>query len=87
MAEAWLHSPELRARCHENVRALWTCHAREALDHEAVAFDVYLAAGGSDTLRALVMLGVTSGLSLGISSYHQQLMAHDGQLTISKRWA
>lgn len=87
MAEAWLNSPELRARCHENVRPLWTWHALEELDHKAVAFDVYVAAGGSYELRAMVMLGVTIGLILGISSYHLQLMAHDGQLTNFKSWA
>jgi predicted metal-dependent hydrolase len=87
MAESWLEHPELRAACHENVRALWTWHAIEELDHKAVAFDVYQAAGGTHTLRAVVMVFVTFGLIGRISAFQLGLMAHDRELTNLTSWA
>lgn len=87
MAESWLNHPELRAECHENVRALWTWHALEELDHKAVAFDVYQAAKGPYQLRAIVMLFVTIGLISQISAFHLGLMAHDGELKNWRSWS
>jgi predicted metal-dependent hydrolase len=87
MAESWLKHPELRERCHRDVRALWLWHAVEELDHKAVAFDVYQAAGGAYSQRAVTMLFVTIGLIAGISVYQAQLMAHDGEATNLRAWA
>jgi uncharacterized protein len=79
MAEQWLTRADLRLRAQPEVRALWTWHALEELDHKAVAFDVYEASGGSYTLRVLVMLGVTYGLLRKVSSLHARLMLADRQ--------
>ncbi|MFT3921312.1 MAG: metal-dependent hydrolase [Myxococcales bacterium] len=87
MAESWLKHPELRERCHKDLRALWLWHAIEELDHKAVAFDVYQAAGGQYALRAATMVFVTIGLIGGISIYQAQLMAHDNEHKNLKSWA
>lgn len=87
MAESWLKHPEIREECHESLQALWLWHAIEELDHKAVAFDVYQAAGGRYSERAITMLFVTIGLIGGISIYQAQLMAHDGELTNVRSWA
>ena len=87
MAESWLKHPELREACHPELQALWLWHAIEELDHKAVAFDVYQAAGGEYARRALTMLVVTVGLIGGISIFQAQLMAHDNEHRNVRSWA
>ncbi len=87
MAESWLKHPEVRTQCHRELSALWLWHAIEELDHKAVAFDVYQAAGGSYAQRVATMVFVTIGLIGGISVYQAQLMAHDGQHKNVRVWA
>ncbi len=79
LAEQWLTRRDLRENAHPHVRALWTWHALEELDHKAVAFDVYRAAGGSYLLRVLVMASVSVAFLQKIASIHARLMAADGQ--------
>ena len=86
MAESWLSQPHLRAQAHENVRDLWTWHALEELDHKAVAFDVYKAAGGTYKDRVSAMAIITFGLIASISLIQLHLMARDGQLRNVKSW-
>jgi predicted metal-dependent hydrolase len=87
MAETWLNDDELRARCHQNVRALWTWHALEELDHKAVAFDVYQAAGGEYERRATIMAFVTIGLVATVARIQFALMKRDGQHRNIRSWA
>ena len=86
MAEMWLTNDELRAMAHPKVRDLWTWHALEELDHKAVAFDVYRAAGGNYPLRAIVMLGTTLGFISKVAHLHVRIMKEDGQLKNPKLW-
>jgi predicted metal-dependent hydrolase len=62
LAKLLLTDASLRARFHETMLPLWYWHAIEELDHKAVAFDVYQAAGGSYERRVLWMAGATLGL-------------------------
>jgi predicted metal-dependent hydrolase len=62
LAKLLLTNPSLRARFHEDMLPLWYWHAIEELDHKAVAFDVYQAAGGSYPRRVLWMAGASFGL-------------------------
>ena len=62
LAKLLLTDESLRARFHESMLPLWYWHAIEELDHKAVAFDVYQAAGGSYPRRVLWMAGASLGL-------------------------
>jgi predicted metal-dependent hydrolase len=79
LAQLWLTRADLRERADRDVRALWTWHALEELDHKAVAFDVYQATRGSYGLRVMTMLGVTFGFLAKVGSIHMRLMRADGQ--------
>lgn len=87
MAETWLTQDELRESCHPSVRALWTWHALEELDHKAVAFDVYQAAGGDYQRRVVIMAFVTLGLMFTVARIQWTLMGRDKQRTNLKSWA
>ena len=80
MAEAWLNTPSMRLAAHESVRPLWTWHAIEELDHKAVAYDVYLAAGGGYALRVVTMAGATAFLIVQVSSMQLRMLRRDRQL-------
>lgn len=79
LAETWLRRPEERENADPAVRALWTWHALEELDHKAVAFDVYQAVGGTYALRCITMLSVTARFMAKVASLHYRLMRADGQ--------
>lgn len=87
LADLWLTRDDLRAQAHPAVRKLWTWHALEELDHKAVAYDVYRAAGGTYPLRVLVMIGTTLGFVAKVASLHVRMMKEDGELTNVKSWA
>jgi uncharacterized protein len=56
LAEHLLRDPEARAMFHHPAaRQVFLWHALEESEHKAVAFDVYRAIGGSETLRIRVM--------------------------------
>ena len=56
LAETLLTDPDARAAVgHDGVRSLLLWHALEEAEHKAVAFDVYQAAGGTETMRIIVI--------------------------------
>jgi uncharacterized protein len=85
MAEMWL-TRDLRLEAHESVRDLWSWHAIEELDHKAVAFDVYVAAGGSYALRVTTMVAVSFAFFAKASELQARLMKHDGQAGNLRSW-
>jgi predicted metal-dependent hydrolase len=86
IAEEWLTRDDLRESAHQNVQPLWSWHAMEELDHKAVAFDVYQAAGGTYAMRAISMVLITIGFAALAASFHVRLMAADKQLFNVKSW-
>jgi len=90
MAEGWLTQDDMREAAAEPLRALWTWHAIEELDHKSVAFDVYREVSGDYGTRVRAMLRITLGFTLGVSIMHLRFMAEDGQLRnpayLAKRW-
>jgi predicted metal-dependent hydrolase len=80
MAEEWLSSPTLSRGAHESIRPLWTWHAIEELDHKAVAFDVFRAAGGGYFLRVVVMIFATIGFVTKVAQMHVRLLEAERQL-------
>jgi predicted metal-dependent hydrolase len=87
MAKFLLTHPELQARFDPQLLPLWTWHAIEELDHKAVAFDVYAAAGGSYETRVLAMVGATVGLIASSLVIQWHLMKRDGQASNLRSWA
>jgi predicted metal-dependent hydrolase len=79
LAEEWLTSG-LADQAHPNVRPLWSWHAIEELDHKAVAYDVYEAAGGGYSLRALTMITVSIAFIAKATEMHMRLLRAEGQL-------
>lgn len=86
LAKLLLTEPSLQQRFHRNMLPLWYWHAIEELDHKAVAFDVYQAAGGGYERRAAAMVVATIGL-LGTALIVQwHLMGSDGQRGNLRSW-
>jgi predicted metal-dependent hydrolase len=79
LAEEWLTSG-LADEAHPNVRSLWSWHAIEELDHKAVAYDVYQAAGGGYALRALTMITVSLAFLAKATEMHMRLLRAERKL-------
>lgn len=82
MAEMWLTTPELQQSAHESVRPLWNWHAIEEIDHKAVAYDVYVAAGGSYAVRVSAMVSATVILIAQVNRMQMRMLHKDGELTV-----
>jgi uncharacterized protein len=86
LAKLLLTDASLRARFHESMLPLWVWHAIEELDHKAVAFDVYHAAGGSYERRVLWMAGATLGLLGAAMVIQWHLLKQDRQHVNVRSW-
>lgn len=79
MAEAWLRDDELRAAADPRVRDMWTWHAIEEIEHKAVAFDVYRAAGGDYLTRIRFMAFISVAFTLSIARVQRSLLIKTGE--------
>jgi|HubBroStandDraft_6_1064221.scaffolds.fasta_scaffold452003_1 predicted metal-dependent hydrolase len=77
MAELLLDNEELREMMHPEARKLLVWHAIEETEHKAVAFDTYVAVGGTYRLRAISMLVTTLFFMATAASYQEHLMRRD----------
>jgi predicted metal-dependent hydrolase len=59
LGQMLLGNPALLEGAHPAMAALWQWHAAEENEHRSVAFDVYLAAGGDYSRRAITMVAAT----------------------------
>jgi predicted metal-dependent hydrolase len=75
LAESLLQNREMREELDPSIRGLWLWHALEEAEHKAVAFDVYLAAGGGYVRRAAIMLLTTAVFFAAQALAHARLMA------------
>ncbi len=66
---------------------IWAWHAIEESEHKAVAFDVFKAVGGRESVRLQEMLIVSVIFPVFTSIHLVQLMKEDGQLGNLKSWA
>jgi uncharacterized protein len=87
MAKFLITHPEFRARFDRSMLPLWLWHAIEELDHKAVAFDVYQAAGGRYPQRITWMLAATVGLISSSLVVQWHLMKREGQHTDLRAYA
>lgn len=86
LAEQLLANERMRNEVHESVRPLWLWHALEESEHKAVAFDVYVAAGGGYARRVAIMLATTVIFFAVQALVHARLMATRKILWKPWRW-
>ena len=81
-----LVQPACLEGAHEEVAELWRWHAVEEIEHKAVAFDVYRAAGGGYWLRfaAMVVFTATTLVDFPLRLVH--MLRVDGRLGDVRMW-
>lgn len=67
--------------------ALWRWHAAEENEHRAVAFDVFVAAGGTYIERVVVMILATAIFWAKVVEHQARMMNADGLLFSGREWA
>lgn len=87
MGQQILSDGRLLAGAHEELVRLWRWHALEENEHRHVAYDVFLAAGGTRFERSLVMAVATVIFWLKVIEQQLRMMAADGILLDGGEWA
>ncbi len=77
MAELLLEHDELRELMDPEARRLWVWHAIEETEHKAVAFDTYVAVGGTYRMRVITMLVTTCFFTVTAALHQARLMNQD----------
>jgi predicted metal-dependent hydrolase len=68
------------------MKALWDWHAAEEMEHKAVAFDVYRAAGGTETMRKRALRQATFFLSFDIIVGISHMLRKDKKMWRLRLW-
>ncbi len=87
LGELVLRDPAALEGADPTMAALWRWHAAEENEHKAVAFDVYLAAGGTYPERTLVMIGATIIFWAQVFEQQVRMMRVDGTEWSAREWA
>jgi predicted metal-dependent hydrolase len=87
MGLALLEDPRVLEGAHPVMADLWRWHAAEESEHKAVAYDVYLAAGGTYVERTIVMIVVSILFWLEVMVHQVRLTRADGTLWRLREWA
>ena len=87
MAHFLLADPRMLEGADETMAALWRWHAAEENEHKAVAYDVYLAAGGHWVERCLVMAVASAIFWFKIGEQQARMMKADGTLFSLREWS
>ncbi|UJR86098.1 Hypothetical protein I5071_81790 [Sandaracinus amylolyticus] len=87
MGHLILAKPALLEGAHPEMAALWRWHAAEENEHKAVAFDVYLKAGGNYAERSVIMLAATAVFWAKVLEFQARMMAEDGDALSAREWA
>jgi len=86
LAELLLGSNSVMNKADPAMRDLWRWHAAEEMEHKSVAFDVYRAVGGSESLRIAVMRRASFFIGLELMRALLYILRKDGQLFNIKLW-
>ena len=86
LAELLLSSDSVMNKADPAMRDLWRWHAAEEMEHKSVAFDVYRAVGGSESLRIAVMKRASFFIGLELMRALLYILRKDGQLLNVKLW-
>lgn len=85
-AEHLLTYHQVLEHAEPRLRTLWLWHAAEESEHRSVAFDVYRAAGGTNTWRRRWMLTVTFFFLTDVMRQTMTNLSRDGQLWRWSTW-
>lgn len=86
MGHLLLSEPALLEDAAPAMRDLWRWHAAEENEHKAVAYDVYLAAGGNYPERALAMIIATLIFWAKVIEHQARMMKVDGRGGRPRSW-
>jgi predicted metal-dependent hydrolase len=86
MGHMVLGDPRVLEGAHPVMAALWRWHSAEENEHKSVAYDVYLAAGGTYAERTLVMLAASVIFWAKVLEHQARMMAVDGTLSSMSEW-
>lgn len=86
LSELLLSSDSIMNKAHPSMRALWRWHAAEEMEHKSVAFDVFVAVGGTEKLRTSVMRRATFFIGLELTRALVYILRKDGKLFDLKVW-
>jgi len=86
MGHVILENPKLLEGADPEMARLWRWHAAEEAEHKAVAFDVYLEAGGGYAERSVVMLAATLIFWALVVEHQARFMARDGDALDPAAW-
>ncbi len=79
LAEAVLSNPDMLKDAPPEMAAIWRWHAREEIEHKAVAFDVFRTVGGPFWLRALAFFNESILFMTVLGVMINALLKVDGQ--------
>jgi uncharacterized protein len=82
-----LRDPRVLEGADPRMLALWRWHAAEENEHKAVAFDVFVKAGGTYPERVVVMLIASAIFWAKVAEHQVRFMAVDGDLWSAEEWA
>jgi len=86
MAQSLLGDDRMLDGAHPAMAALWRWHAAEENEHKAVAFDLFVAAGGTYAERVVAMLGATLVFWTKIVEHQARMMRADGTARSLREW-
>lgn len=86
LAQMLLGDSRLLDGAHPELAELWRWHAAEESEHKAVAYDVYLAAGGNYPERVAVMVVASIIFWAKVLEHQARLMHEDGDLLSPREW-
>jgi predicted metal-dependent hydrolase len=81
-----LRNPRLLEGAHPAMLALWKWHAAEENEHKTVAYDVYVAAGGTYLMRVSMMIGATAIFWAKVMEQQARMMHASGILFSREEW-
>jgi uncharacterized protein len=86
MAHVLLSDPRLLEGAHPVMAGLWRWHAAEENEHKAVAYDVFVAAGGTYVERVAAIIGATVIFWAKVADHQVRLMWVDRTLFSLREW-
>ena len=81
-----LENPRMLEGADPTMAGLWRWHSAEENEHKAVAFDVFLAAGGTYAERVITMVVASVVFWAKVLEHQARMMKSDGTLWSLSEW-